>query len=167
MNKHRALVVVLLILIALAMLPLQAASAQATFTECTAELPLVDMEEGAVTFPGPNMHIRGRVVWFEQTSNNPLCVGTLRVVVNYNLNADGEGPKWGTWSWVPPEATGYTGGFEGTFTGWAWNYTLSSWVEAVGRGYGDMDGLQIRESIDFTDIFHGIGTATILDPHGE
>jgi hypothetical protein len=166
MRQHKALVLVLLILIALSMLPMQAASAQATFTECVAELPLVSMEEGVVTFPGPNMHIRGRVVWFEQTSDNPLCAGSLRVVVNYNLNADGKGPKWGTWSWVADGET-YTGGFEGTFTGWAWNYTFSSWVEAVGRGYGDLSGLRVRESIDFTEIIHGYATATILDPHGE
>lgn len=167
MKANKALAVAILAVIALTLLPVQAASAQATFTECEAELYLLGYEEGTVSFSGPNMHIRGRVVWFEQVSDNPLCAGMLTVVANYNLDADGDGPKWGTFYWEAPSDALYTGGFEGTFTGWSEEYTWSSSVDAVGRGYGDLEGLQIREYIDFPTILDGFATVTILDPHGD
>jgi hypothetical protein len=160
-------VVCLALVLALALPSVQAASAQATFTDCAAELTLLGYEEGTVSFHGPNMHIRGRVVWFEQVSDNPLCAGLLTVVVNYNLDADGAGPKWGTFSWEAAANATTTGGFEGAFTGWSEEYTWSSSVHAVGRGYGDLDGLQIREFIDFPTILHGFATVTVLDPHGD
>jgi hypothetical protein len=164
-NRRSALAVMMVI--ALALLPVQASSAQATFTDCEAELFLVTYEEGTVSFAGPNMHIRGRVVWFNQVSDDPFCAGMLTVVVNYNLDADGDGPKWGTFYWEAPSGAPYAGGFEGTFTGWSEEYTWSSSVQAVGRGYGDLEKLQVRETIDFPTILHGFAAVTILDPHGD
>lgn len=99
MRANRVLAVAIVAVIALTLLPVQTASAQATFTHCDAELYLLGYEEGTVSLHGPNMHIRGRVVWFEQVSDNPLCAGMLTVVVNYNLNANGAGPQWGAFCW--------------------------------------------------------------------
>ncbi len=163
MRRYRRLTMVVVTLIALLVLPAQGASARATFTECEAELELVWWEEGAVTFHGPNMHVRGRRILFEQASDNPLCTGSIHVVANYNVRADGEGPKWGTFVWEASD-----GGFEGSYTGWSENHTLSSNVRAVGRGYGELRGRQLREYIDFhPSVLHGMATLTILDPHGE
>ena len=93
----------------------------------------------------------------------------ITVVVNYNLDADGDGPKWGTFYWEAPLDPPYSGGFEGTFTGWSEEDTVIASVYPVGQGYGDLEGLHLHEYIDL-NISHspqGIATLTILDPHGE
>lgn len=167
MTKYRWLTVVVVMLIALLVAPVPASSAQATFTGCEAELNLVDFEEGTVTFHGTNMHIRGRFIQFEQTSDNPLCSGTINVVANYNVGKDGSGPKWGTFTWEALPDGPYTGGFQGTFTGWSEEYSWSSSVNAVGQGYGELKEVHLEEYIDFPTPFHGDATLTILDPHGE
>jgi hypothetical protein len=167
MRMNKVLAVVLVTLIALSVLPVQAASAQATFTDCEAELFLVGFVEGTVTPVGPNTHIRGRVAQFQQVSDNPLCAGMITVVANYNLDANGDGPKWGTFYWEALPDAPYIGGFEGTFTGWAEEYTWSSSVHSVGHGYGDLEELQLDEYIDLPSPLQGFATLTILDPHGE
>jgi hypothetical protein len=170
MRRHKMLAAVIVIMIVLSVLPVQAVSAQATFTDCEAELTVLGFEEGEITFVGPNMHIRERNVVFEQVSDNPLCAGMISVVANYTVDANGDGPKWGTFYWEAPLGRPYTGGFEGTFTGWAEEYTLISSVYAVGQGYGDLEGLKIHEYIDFdfsSSPPQGIATLTILNPHGK
>ena len=170
MRMNKVLAVVLVTLVALTVLPVQAASARATFTECEAELTVAGFVEAAGPPVGPNTHIRGRVVRFEQVSDNPLCSGMITVVVNYNLDADGDGPKWGTFYWEAPLGAPYTGGFEGTFTGWAEENTVISSVRPVGQGYGDLEGLKLHEYIDLNISLsppQGFATLTILDPHGE
>jgi len=74
--------------------------------------------DGVVVKPMGDYPFRG-VVPSTQDSSNPLCSGDITVVVNYNLDANGEGPKWGTFTWKTPLDAPYTGGFQGTFSGWA------------------------------------------------
>ncbi|MFO7742049.1 MAG: hypothetical protein R6X31_07030 [Anaerolineae bacterium] len=170
MKMYRAWGLVAAILIAISVMPVQGASARATFTQCEATLTVVGFTEGAITSPGANTHIRGRVVRFRQVSANPLCSGDITAVVNYNLDSNGEGPKWGTFTWEAPPDGPYTGGFEGTFSGWAEQYTQVSWVRPVGRGYGDLQGLKLHEYIDLDltrEAPQGSATLTILDPQGE
>ena len=69
MNK--VLAVVLVTLVALTVLPVQAASARAKFTDCEAKLTVVGFKEGTVIPRGPNTHIRGRVVQFKRSRTTP------------------------------------------------------------------------------------------------
>ena len=169
MRIQNMLTAVAVIMIVLSVLPVQAVSAQATSTHCEAELTVLEFEEGEITFVGPNMHMRGRNVVFEQVSANPLCSGRISVIANYNLDANGDGPKWGTFYLEASPGAAYTGGFEGTFTAWSEEYTVISSVNAVGQGYGDLEGLKIHEYIDFDFSIspQGIATLTILNPNGK
>ena len=71
MRMNKVLAVVLVTLVALTVLPVQAASARAKFTDCEAELTVEAFEEGTETRHGPNRHIRGRVVQFKRSRTTP------------------------------------------------------------------------------------------------
>jgi len=170
MKANKLLTMIVVAVITLALLPVQAASAQATFTECDAQLTVTGFEEGTVTLVGPNTHIRGRVVVFQQISDNPLCAGTITVVANYNLDANGDGPKWGTFYWEALPDASFSGDFAGTFTGRSEEYTVISWVHAIGHGYGDLEEFLLHEYLDLNISLappQGLAALTILDPHGD
>jgi hypothetical protein len=61
-TKHRkALPLVVLMLIALSLLPMQVGSADATVAMCQVALTLVGFQEGTATHPGGDTHIWERV----------------------------------------------------------------------------------------------------------
>jgi hypothetical protein len=99
MKQHKALALIVVVLIALSLLPVQAVSAQATFSACEGDfIPLGILDPGAWTYPGGNMHVRGMVGQYQQymPTSDPRCNGLNTVVTNANWDAYGVGPSWGT-----------------------------------------------------------------------
>ena len=87
MRMNKVLAVVLVTLVALTVLPVQAASARAMFTDCEAELFLVAFEEGTVT---PSVPIRTS----DGASSNLSRSRTTP-------SAPGGSPWWPTTTWMP------------------------------------------------------------------
>ena len=168
MKQYKALSFVLVALIALVLLPVQDATAQATFTPCKGVLiPLGIIDPGTVTNPGGNIHVRGMVSTYQQdmSGSDPRCSGLTTSVTNANWDAYGAGPFWGTSHMVLEE--GSSDGWDGTFTGKRYADGTSS-IHVEAHGQGDLEGLLIFVDIEFPGLFlPGIATGYILDPHGE
>ncbi len=87
--------------------------------------------------------------------------------MNANWDAYGVGPSWGTFHVVPNDLSNYAGGWDGTWTGKS-AADGTSVIRVVGRGYGDLAGLQVFVTIEFPGLFQpGTASGYILDPHGE
>jgi len=166
MKKIKALSFVLVAMIVLLPLPVQAASAQATFTPCEGILiPLGMIDPGRWTYPGGNMHVRDMVTEYQQNMNDPRCSGLTTVVTNANWDASGAGPFWGTSTMVIEG--GGSDGWDGTWTGM--KYADGSYfIHFIGHGQGDLEGLLIFVDIEFPGPFQiGKATGHLLDPRGE
>jgi hypothetical protein len=170
MRKHKALAVVVVALIGLALLPVQAVSAQATFVTCEGGFfPAGILDPGTWTNPGGNTQVRGMVAWYEQVmpGSEPRCSGSNTVVTNANWDAYGVGPSWGTFHVTPNEYSDFAGGWHGTWRGMSYadGTTL---IHVVGHGYGDLEGQQVFVDIEFPGLYMpGVASGHILDPHGE
>jgi hypothetical protein len=153
--------------IALLLLPVQAASAEAAFVRCEgAFIPLGVSEPGTWTYPGGNIHIRGMVALYRQhmPNSDPRCSGLNTVVTNANWDAYGAGPSWGTFRTVL--AAGSADGWEGTWTGTSYPGGRTS-IRVVGHGYGALEGQQVFVDIAFPGMYApGTADGYILDPHG-
>lgn len=103
-------------------------------TEFTCRETVLGLSDpGEVTFPDGNIHIRGGILLANEWATDPRLIGLNTIVLNANLDADGTGPMWGTFS-IKNEA----GGWEGTFAGFR-----GEWYNAVADGYGAYDGMKI------------------------
>jgi hypothetical protein len=166
MRQYKALSFVLVTLIALLLLPVQDASAQATFTPCEGVLiPLGIVDSGAWTYPGGNTHVRGMVSKYRQYMNDLRCSGLNTSFTNANWDAYGAGPLWGTFRMVLVE--GSLDGWDGTWTGM--RYADGSYsIHVEGHGQGALEGLLIFVDIEFPGLFlPGTATGYILDRRGE
>lgn len=170
MRYSKALAVVVATLMALALLPVQAMSAKATFTTCEgAFIPAGILDYGTWTYPGGNTHVRGMVAMYDQDmpGSDPRCSGSNTVVTNANWDAYGVGPSWGTFHVVPNEDSGFEGGWDGTWTGMSYPDGTSS-IRVEGHGYGDLEGMHVFVDIEFAGLYSpGFASGYILDPHGE
>jgi hypothetical protein len=167
MKQHKALALIVVVLIALSLLPVQAVSAQATFSACEGDfIPLGILDPGAWTYPGGNMHVRGMVGQYQQymPTSDPRCNGLNTVVTNANWDAYGVGPSWGTFHVALAE--GSLGGWDGTWTGMTYAYGSTS-IQVVGHGYGSLEGQQVFVDIVFPSMYApGAASGYILDPGG-
>ena len=127
---------------------------------------LADLDPGVWSFPGGNIHVRGMVSQYEETSTCPQIAGVNTVTKDFNFDANFNGPMHGT----AQLETGYNGGgvWETTWHG-AIEADGSVWYEAVGQGVsGSVRGLKMRlvatGSMDPTAP--SVWQAEILDPHG-
>jgi hypothetical protein len=129
----------------------------------------------AVTDPGTArvdedlvLHVRGWQGAYLHVGD-PLCAGDAVVVVNFNLDLlSGKGNLWGT---IHVDLGAFDGGWHRTFTASFTNPAplmpdaTDIWVgRNVGRGFGDLDGWQIRgEGIERTHLLVE-STATVFRP---
>ena len=168
MKQHKALVVVVVSLIALTLIPVQAVCAAATFTTCQgAFIPLGVLDPGTWTYPGGNWHVRDMVGQYQQVmpGSDSRCNGLNTVTTNANWDAYGVGPSWGTFHVVLED--GSPGGWDGTWTGMSYADGRTS-IRVVGHGYGDLAGQHVFVDIEFPAMFApGTASGYILDPHGE
>jgi hypothetical protein len=168
MKQHKALALVLVTLMALSLLPVQAVSAEATFTTCQGGfVPVGMLDPGTWTYPGGNVHLRGMVALYQQDmpGSDPRCSGLNTVTTNANWDAYGAGPSWGTFHVVLAE--GSSDGWDGTWTGMSYADGSAS-IRVVGHGYGDLEGQHVFVNITFPGLFEpGTASGYILDPHGE
>ncbi len=140
------------------------AIAQVTVTPYTAtEYPIAPPEPGTVTHPDGNTHIRGATALYTRSgSDSRVSGGTLRVVVNYNLDKSSSGPIWGTGHW---ETAG--GVWDGTFEGNINLSTIVGYYDAVWQGSGEFRNLQLRETCVYTGTPVGSCTGRILETPGK
>lgn len=131
----------------------------------TADATLIAViDPGESTITGNMWHLRGFTLWYrvEGVENPDYTTGYNLSVVNWNWNLKtGHASSWGTYD-SPLDA--FDGGSSGTFTiqvdgaipGPDFDPTLpETWAcvdwsrgEAVGKGYGDLEGQQFRTTID-------------------
>jgi hypothetical protein len=168
MGQNRALAVVVVALIGLWPLPVQAASAQATFTPCEGNfIPLGILDWGRWTYPGGNTHVWGMVGQYVQymPDSDPRCSGLNTVVTNASWDAYGAGPSWGTFHTVLGEES--PDGWDGNWTGMTYVDGTTS-IHVVGHGSGGLEGLHVFMDIAFPSMFApGAASGHILDPGGE
>ena len=167
MKQYKALALVIVTLILLSLFPVQAVTAEATFTTCEGVLIFLGVVElGTWTHPGGNTHIRGMVGKYRQSmpDSDPRCSGWTTSVRNANLDADGVGPSWGTFHMVLEE--GGPDGWDGNWTGMSYaDGTIS--IRVVGHGFGNLEGQHVFMDVAFPAMFEpGVANGYILDPGG-
>ena len=98
MKRQKHLILVIMALIATLLLAAGPVAAKATVTEFEGTETLVDVPNpGTWTFPGGNIHCRGRVSLWSDDTDDWRITGMTTVVVNANWDANGVGPIWGTY----------------------------------------------------------------------
>jgi hypothetical protein len=138
----RLLFLSVLVLALIAMLvaagPVAAKATRIEFTACEEDLGLV---EGEWTYPGPNMHLRGRIHYFYDHATEPRVTGLVTVIADANFNEDFIGTAWGTFTLVPEDPE-YDGGYwEGIWVG----PDDRPEIRLVAHGQGEFKGLELRE----------------------
>lgn len=179
MRKQKLLIPVLLILVAVLLLPVGTAAAQATSTpfELYEFVCGYDLSNAREWFYGDIWHIRDQVVLDEYVSvDGPLGDGTNTMVVGLNLSESTLHVTGIVKFSLQPD--GGDGGYEGTLSVQAAEWYLSG--HGVGQGTGDWSGQKIV--FDLEELYEipsepaspcdSPGTAyritgVILDPHGE
>lgn len=160
-------VLVLIAVMAALLLVAGPVAAKATMTEFTGtETPRpIPVDPGTVTFPGGNIHIRGLVAVDDEVSDDPRMTGEATVYANANLDADGFGRLWGTWTLTPEPFE--EGSWVGTFTG-TFHADGSKSFRCVGDGRGAFEGLETMFTIEYAPgALVGQSSGRILDPHGQ
>lgn len=167
----RKRILTLIALMAVPLLVAQPVGAKATKTTFTGiECAIATFDEGTVTHPGGNTHIRGReAVDREDAVDEPRMTGRAYLYANANLDANGVGPLWGTWT-ITPDGPFEGGIWEGQFTGMA-HADGSRSFGRVGHGRGDFEGQKVIMTIEYeppptVPPWCGTFTGRILDPHG-
>ena len=92
---------------------------------------------------GSRMHSRDVLVVSRLIADDPRATGWLTVGLNSNLDANFEGPSWGTFRLDVDDTDGF---WEGTWTGYRTAYD-GYWVGTIygqGKGYGGtVDGMKM------------------------
>jgi hypothetical protein len=123
--------------------------------------PPVVMDPGATFFPGGNIHVRGLVLVFYDNFSDSRVLGNNTIEANWNLDGNGFGPGWGTYS-ITSEV--YPGGsWEGKWTG-RFHEDGTVTLKCVGHGMGEFRGLKAIWDYNSSRIPHVTGR--ILDPTG-
>lgn len=167
MKARRLTLLVVVSLVLILLIAPGSAGAGATRTACTGtETPIAVLEEGAWTFPDGNVHVRGRVTQYLETSDCAPLAGVVTSAMNANWDARFSGPMWGSGRQETPYGGG--GVWEGTWQGQL-NPDGSYTYQAGNRGVaGSVQGLHFVLNARF-DPSTGVTSwsATILDPGGE
>lgn len=162
MIKRKFVLLVIVVLLASLVLAPGAALAKATVTEFSGTETVVALiDPGAATFPGGNLHGRGRIWEVYHATNDPRVNGTVIVVSNANFDSNFEGVAWGTFR-VEPE--GYDGTWEAR---WHSNPTNPDVITAVGHGTGELEGLKAWWRLTYVTEVDVVISGRILDPQGE
>ena len=144
MNRLIRFSVLALTLIALVLLVAGPVAAKATkkyFTGCEYDTEIIYGDEW--TYPGPNMHLRGRIhPFYDVVPDEERVTGLVTAIVNGNFNEDFVGTVWGTFKTEPENET--LGGYwEGTWVG----PDNQPEIRLVGHGRGAFKGLELRETL--------------------
>ena len=157
MNAKKLSLITLVAVFAVALLIVGSAAAQAsesTFTCTNAGYQTTDM--GSWSYPNGNIHIRGMKQTTLSTCGDPRVTGYNDITVNANWDSNFTGPMWGEFTFHSDEGGTWKGTWNGMMT------SDGSWYNAVGKGYGQYEGLKlwIDKGIDQT-------TGRILNPKGD
>lgn len=97
MKANITSILVLIIVALLVLVAPMTVSAGSISKSCTGtEVLEAVLNEGAWTFPGGNIHVRGRVSQYSEQSNCPEISGVLESTMNANWDQSFAGPMWGT-----------------------------------------------------------------------
>jgi hypothetical protein len=145
-TMKRLLFLSVLVLALIAMLlvagPVAAKATRTELTACEYDEGF-DPDQDIWTFPGPNMHLRGRIHPFHDYATDERVTGLVIVVASGNFNEDFIGTAWGTFTLVPDDPE-YDGGYwEGTWVG----PDNQPEIRLVGHGRGNFKGLELRETL--------------------
>lgn len=153
MNTNRIFSIISLILV-FALLGVIPASAQAIKTPYTASLTnCAILDPGTSWTEGGIEHVRNIIYKQYIYSEEPRVVGFQYSTTNWNYNLkSGFGVIWGKFTHEVESGT-----WEGTFNGSINEYGLTS-GNAIGKGYGDLDGFLVKTSFaeDFSVDLTGI-----------
>lgn len=135
-RKSFWMVLVALLFVAL-LLPVVGSAAQgAAIVPVVVYEFLVESQDGEVTFPGGNYHVRGAAHVTEEVSENSCLNGPGFIEYKVNVNKNGHVYAGGTWV---IESERYEGSWE-----MKWHVTTNKPIVAVGHGTGDFEGMQIK-----------------------
>lgn len=136
--------VLALALIALVLLvagPVAAKATRIDFTGCEYDTNIIYGDEW--TYPGPNMHLRGRIhLFYDVVPDEERVTGLVTAIVNGNFNEDFVGTAWGTFK-TEPEGEDPGTYWEGTWVG----PDNQPEIRLVGHGRGNFKGLELRETL--------------------
>lgn len=125
-------------------------AAEKTEFQCVEILDTI-LDPGMWTYPNGNIHIRGMVSRYNETSTDPRMYGVNVVVVNANWHGNYTGPMWGTF-WLENDYGGWKGTWAGLMT------VQGSGYNAVGDGFGDYSGMKL-----WINVNNGVCTGSILE----
>lgn len=140
MMRRTVFLAITIVMVLSAFLPVSSASATTERIPVSGSEVCTEIAPGRSWMDGSVLQVRGSV--FDCTmAGDEYLTGTETVVVNFNLDlATGMGTLWGTFR---SDLAAFDGGFEGAWNGhWL---TFPRWSgKAVGRGWGELDGSQVR-----------------------
>ena len=135
-------------------LALPAAAAQTKTRISGVDDNMTVLDPGRTWMSDGIQHVRGWTAEYD-TTGGEYVDGTSIIVANWNLNtASGDGTMWGT---TDLALTQFDGGWHQT---WVAKFDDFVWSgKAVGRGFGALEGMQIRLDVwstgPGTDAFQG------------
>lgn len=138
MKKRMILIALIVMLILVMSTPVSAKVIRTPFTG-VGTLPEI-LDPGKLILSGDNVHVRGMVEYLHVVSTDNRATGWQTIIANSNLDADGYGRVWATFSLdVDDDCDGY---WEGSSTGVIDENGIS--LKMRGRGYGELAGLRIE-----------------------
>jgi hypothetical protein len=113
------------------------------------EVPLTVVSAGTVTYPGGNIHVRGRLTIAEWFATDPRLTFKANVTTNGNFDANGNGPMSGTFESMDSSSSSgkWIGHWHGEVTD---NLNFRLMHTGVGRGTGAYEGLQVIYECAYT-----------------
>jgi hypothetical protein len=148
MNRHKNILVILLVCSVLLLGTVDQAAASATMTPFTGtEVYVSELSPGEIFSSDGNMHIRGIVQSFAATVSDPRVTGLDTVTINGNFKLVAPpvsfmGQMWGTF-----RISNGDGYWEGTWTGVRAENGFS-YMTVRGEGYGEYEGMKIFMDVE-------------------
>lgn len=140
MKRKLVVAIAVLAMMLLAALPVSARTEKMTFSSLETAC---EVAPGEAWVSGNVLHVRNDRSTERLVSDHPLGNGTVYILFNANINLNsGRGPAWATYEYVPD-------GYDGTITGSCTGTVSADPIvgSCVGRGSGELEGLQTRMSI--------------------
>lgn len=125
------------------------------------EIPLTLVSPGTVTYPGGNVHVRGRVTIAQWIATDPRVNFNATVITNGNFDGSGNGPMSGTFETIESSNSGkWIGTWHGEMTD---SSNFQFMHTGVGRGTGAYEGLHVIYKCTYTGFGPGACQAQILE----
>ena len=125
------------------------------------EFPLTVVSPGTVTYPGGNVHVRGRVTIAQWIATDVRLNFNATVITNGNFDGSGNGPMSGTFESIDSGNSGrWIGVWHGEMTD---NQNFQFMHTGVGHGTGAYEGLQVIYACTYTGFGPGACQAQILE----